>query len=327
MDFRTEIKVQKADFGISYADRLFFVGSCFSTNMAERLSALKFRLTVNPTGVLYNPASVCQLLQHLLDGRKLTADDVFQQDGVWNSFLLHSCFASLSQQELIDKANAALMSAKEALAGATCLFLTFGTAWVYRLKSTGGVVANCHKVPATQFERCRLTPEEVVAECLPVFQELVEQRPDVRIVLTVSPIRHWKDGAHGNQLSKAVLLLAIDQLCQLLPDNVSYFQSYELLMDDLRDYRFYADDMLHPSKQAVDYIYRHFADTYFSAETCKDVACVEALVAAASHRPFNPDSFSYKLFCERNRTKLAELQHRFPQLDFSREAGVFSEQK
>lgn len=325
MDFRTEIKVQKADFGISYADRLFFVGSCFSTNMSERLSALKFPLVVNPTGVLYNPASVCQLLQALADGRKLTAADVFEQDGVWNSFFLHSCFASLSQQGLLDNANRALALAKTALEKSTCLFLTFGTAWVYKLKSTGNVVANCHKVLATKFDRQRLTPEEVVGECLPVFQELVERNPKLHIVLTVSPIRHWKDGAHGNQLSKSTLLLAIDQLCELLPDNVSYFPSYELLMDDLRDYRFYADDMLHPSTQAVDYIFQKFCEVYFSKETCADMKEIEQVVAAANHRPFNPDSFSFKLFRERSRNKLLELQQRFPQLDFSKELKALGE--
>lgn len=323
MDFRTEIKVQKADFGISYADRLFFVGSCFSSNMAERLAAYKFPLVTNPTGVLYNPASVCQLLQLLLDGRLLTADDTFLQDGVWNSFLLHSCFASLSQDQLLSNANAALSSAKSALANASCLFLTFGTAWIYNLKQTGAVVANCHKVPAAQFDRLRLSPDEIVDLCLPVFQELVERKPDVHIVLTVSPIRHWKDGAHGNQLSKAALLLAIDQLCLLLPDNVSYFPSYELLMDDLRDYRFYADDMLHPSKQAVDYLFQKFSDAYLSADTLSAMKEIEQVVAAANHRPFNADSFGYKLFCERAKAKLDELKKRFPHLDFSAEEKAF----
>lgn len=323
MDFRTEIKVQKADFGISYTDRLFFVGSCFSTNMAERLAAFKFPLVTNPTGVLYNPASVCQLLQCLLDGRLLTADDTFEQDGVWNSFLLHSCFASLSQQDLVDKANAALGAAKASLENASCLFLTFGTAWVYNLKQTGAVVANCHKVPAAQFERQRLSPDDVVEVCLPVFQELVERNPQMHIVLTVSPIRHWKDGAHGNQLSKATLLLAIDQLREMLPDNVSYFPSYELLMDDLRDYRFYADDMLHPSKQAVDYLFQKFCDAYISADTLSDMKEIEQVVAAANHRPFNADSFGYKLFCERAKLKLDDLKKRFPQLDFSAEEMNF----
>lgn len=323
MDFRTEIKVQKADFGISYADRLFFVGSCFSTNMAERLSGLKFPLVANPTGVLYNPASICQLLQRLLDGQLLAAADTFQTDGVWNSFWLHSCFASLSQEQLVVNANNALQLAADALKKSTCLFLTFGTAWIYRLKSSGEVVANCHKVPANQFERSRLSPEDVVDECLPVFQQLIEQQPKMHIVLTVSPIRHWKDGAHGNQLSKATLLLAIDQLCQLFPDNVSYFPSYELLMDDLRDYRFYADDMLHPSSQAVDYIFQKFGEVYFSAETCAVMKEVEQVVAAVNHRPFNADSFGYKLFRERTKAKLDDLQKRFPQLDFSSERLYF----
>ncbi|MBR6103976.1 MAG: GSCFA domain-containing protein [Paludibacteraceae bacterium] len=323
MDFRTEIKVQKADFGISYADRLFFVGSCFSSNMADRLSAFKFPLVVNPTGVLYNPASVCLLLRSLLSGRLLAESDVFLQDGVWNSFFLHSCFSSLSKDELLNKANSALLSAKRALEQTSCLFLTFGTAWVYLLKETDTVVANCHKVPADRFKRQRLSPEEVVGECLPVFQELVERNPDIHIVLTVSPIRHWKDGAHGNQLSKATLLLAVDQLCQLLPENVSYFPSYELLMDDLRDYRFYADDLLHPSKQAVDYLFEKFCGAYFSDDVIAAMKEVGQVVAAANHRPMNPDSFGYKLFCERTRQKMAELGKRFPHIDFSAEEQAF----
>lgn len=322
MDFRTEISVPKAEFGIDYADRLFFVGSCFSSNMSARLGRLKFPLVVNPTGVLYNPASVCQLLQWLLVGHRLEADGTFEQGGVWNSFLLHSCFASFSQAELLEKANTALAAAASALRKTTRLFLTFGTAWVYHLVETGAVVANCHKVPANHFLRQRLSPEDVVEVCLPVFQQLVEDVPGIKIVLTVSPIRHWKDGAHGNQLSKAALLLAIDQLCQLLPGNVSYFPAYELVQDDLRDYRFFADDMLHPSAQAVDYIFEKFTDAYFSPDTLASIKEVEQLVQAARHRPFNAGSFGHKLFRERTLAKLEELKRKMPQLDFGEEEAL-----
>lgn len=319
MIFRTEIDIKKADFGITYADRLFFLGSCFSTNMADQLQAHKFPTLVNPTGVLFNPCSIANLLQRVIDNTAFAPEDTFLTDGIWRSFQLHGSFATASQDELLSIANSAISQAHQFIKKTTVLFITLGTAWAYRLKRTNEVVANCHKEPASSFERFRLTPDDVEAELLPVIQQLIEQNKKINIVFTVSPIRHWKDGAHGNQVSKSTLLLAIEQLVELFPGNVHYFPSYEIMMDDLRDYRFYADDMLHPSDEAIRYIFELFGKAYFSKETLKDMEDIRSVVQASQHRPLNPQSFSFQLFREKTLRKIEELEQKFPFLDFGRE--------
>ena len=319
MIFRTEIELKKAAFGITYADRLFFLGSCFSSNMAEQLQTRKFPLMVNPTGVLFNPCSIANLLLRVIENEPFKPEDTFLSDGIWRSFHLHSSFASTRQDELLSQANTAIEEAHRFLKKTTVLFITLGTAWAYRLKRTNEVVANCHKEPASSFERFRLTPDEVVAELLPAIQQLIEQNKKINIVFTVSPIRHWKDGAHGNQLSKSTLLLATEQLADLFPSNVHYFPSYEIMMDDLRDYRFYADDMLHPSDEAIRYIFELFGKAYFSKETLKDMEDIRSVVQASQHRPLNPKSFSFQLFREKTLRKIEELEQKFPFLDFGRE--------
>jgi hypothetical protein len=324
MKFRTEINVERAPFDLSYADALFFIGSCFSSSIGDRLSRLKFPVMINPTGVLYNPASICGLLGRFQTKEHFQPSDTFCQDGVWNSFSLHGCFSATSQEALLDSANRAVDEAHDFLEKTSCLFITLGTAWIYRLRQSGAVVANCHKVPSAQFERERLSVDEVVELFIPVIQTMVDAHPRMRVIFTVSPIRHWKDGAHGNQLSKATLLLAVDHLCSLFPDSVSYFPSYELLMDDLRDYRFYADDLLHPSQAAVDFIFSHLQQTYMSTDTQRLCDSVGALVAAASHRPFNPSSFDYKRFCSSNLHLIDELQRKIPNVDFSVEKKLFN---
>lgn len=323
MKFRTEINLQKADFGISYADRLFFMGSCFSSNIGDRLLGLKFPTLVNPTGVLYNPASICMMLERINAGLLFKDEDFFCEGGVWNSFHLHSSFSSLSLDEIKSKANAAVQEAADCLHHTTRLFLTLGTAWVYHLVEGGTVVANCHKRPAREFVRERLSVDEIVELFIPVLQNLIEANPDLKIIFTVSPIRHWKDGAHGNQLSKATLMLGIDQLQEIFPENVRYFPAYELLMDDLRDYRFYASDLLHPSDQAVDYIFDQFISSYMSDEVQNQMKKISSIISAASHRPLNPDSFDYKLFCSRNLDLINALKKQLPLLDFSAEQKLF----
>ena len=258
MELYTRILLPKARFSFSYEDRVVMMGSCFAENIGRKLEENKFSVDINPFGTLYNPASVAEGLRMLLRPERFTSGDLFRHEGVYHSFTHHSRFSAPSEEECLDHINSRLSQSSDFLRKATRLVITLGTAFVYRLKSDGRIVSNCHKLPEKMFDRQRLSTQEIVEDWKPLLLALWEQNPALKILFTVSPIRHWKDGAHENQLSKATLLLATDALQKDYPGRIAYFPAYEILMDELRDYRFYADDMLHPSPLAIDYIFATF---------------------------------------------------------------------
>lgn len=255
MRFRTEIEREHRG-GIEHgAARLLMLGSCFTDEVGALLARDGFRVTANPTGTLYNPLSVARTLGHLQGGKRYAEADLIENQGLWRSLDHHTRLCGATREEALTCINEAMAAGERALREATHVVVTWGTAWVYERQ--GEVVCNCHKLPAREFVRRRLTVEEIVA----AWRPLIESMPDKRFIFTVSPIRHTADGLHGNELSKAALLLAAEAL------GVEYFPAYEALVDDLRDYRFYAPDMVHPSPVAVEYVYELFADTYFSPDT------------------------------------------------------------
>ena len=274
MEFRTQVTIDKPPFHIEPCEEILFVGSCFADSIGQRFREEGFPVTVNPFGVMYNPASILHTLQ------RLTA--------------------------------AATQSAGTATPAPTIAFLTLGTNHVYRLKSTGEIVDNCQKRPADLFREEQLT----VAQCVDYLRQSVAVlrtlNPHVRVIVTVSPIRYRKYGYHASQLSKSVLLLAADALCG--EGSATYFPSYELLMDELRDYRFYAPDMLHPSTQAVDYIWERLVDSYFSSAAKDYLAEWRPLKQALAHKPFNPDSPEYRAFREQTYNKLKDFRKKYPHL-------------
>ena len=263
MKFRTEIEKFELKSKIDYGTKIFAVGSCFAQNIAQRMLCAKFRVTTNPTGILFNPASIAQAIT---DTRYPISDTRFlHHNGLWHSMMHHGSFSCADQQELVRRCEESRLALQSAVAEATTVIITFGTAWVYQMD--GEVVANCHKLPANRFVRRRLTVDEIVD----MWQPIVASMPDKHWIFTVSPIRHAKDGLHENQISKAILLQAVDILTAqrsnsptggLTSDSaqrgLSYFPSYEIMMDELRDYRFYAEDMCHPTLQAVNYIRERF---------------------------------------------------------------------
>ena len=202
------------------------------------------------------------------------------------------------------------------------LVVTLGTAYVYRLKSSGEVVANCHKLPEKIFDRSMLTVAEIVSEWKELLLSLWEQNPELKILFTVSPIRHWKDGAHGNQLSKATLLLAVDELQSAYPERIAYFPAYEIMMDELRDYRFYATDMLHPSELAIDYIWQRFTENFLSDETKGILKEWAEIQKAINHRPFQPESDAYKRFISQTLLKMERINEKFPSFDLTKEMEI-----
>ena len=276
------------------------LGSCFTDHIGQWLQESWLPVMCNPYGVLFNPASIGQTLLRLL------SDDDYrpvlhEQNGRYYSFDHHGKWSGEDREMLLHQLIALEAEARSFLQSSTHLIITLGTSWVYERQ--GHVVANCHKFPASDFLHRRLSVEEIVAQWKKVIAAYQGQ-----ITFTVSPIRHIKDTLHGNQLSKSTLLLAIDELQRLFPDKVQYLPVYELLIDDLRDYRFYADDLVHPSTMAIEVVKQCFADNCLDSECREFLREVEPLVKAAQHRPLHPESEAYTAFKCQNNLKLEQLE-------------------
>lgn len=327
MSFFTEIQIPEFPWKLDYSRSTMLMGSCFSENIGQKLLDLKFKVDMNPFGILYNPESIANSLKILLEKRVFTENDLFQDQGVWNSFYHHSRFSDVDQKVVLENINGRIAVSHEFLKTADFLIITFGTAWIYELKRTGQIVSNCHKVPASEFKRFRLGVFEIVEKWRELAEKLWQFNPNLKLIFTVSPIRHWKDGAVENQLSKSTLLLAIDQLVRGFGDQqCRYFPSYEIMMDELRDYRFYAEDMLHLSPVAVDHIFDRFCAAAVSPESLKISGQITKILKAVQHRPFNPKSVEYEKFLRANLEEIAKLQALFPALDWKKEIAHFNQQ-
>ena len=316
MDFRTKTEITPLNPRLRHSDKILVMGSCFAEHIGERLERMKFRALVNPYGVLYNPLSIAAGLGRLIERRPFGMEELREfPDGGWNTWLHHSQYSKPDKLEALGNINARFAEAADRLAETDVLILTLGTAWVYRLAGTGEVVGNCHKVAERQFRRERLTVQEIVAVLSSVLDRAFGMNPKLRVVFTVSPVRHLKDGLHGNQLSKATLLLAVEELCRTMPERCHYFPAYEIVMDELRDYRFYADDMAHPSAQAISYVWECFVEHCIDDEAQLFMAQWEKIARAMEHRPFQPDSEQHRRFVEQTIAKVAALKERYPYIE------------
>ena len=283
MEFRTPVNITLAPFAIEPRERMLFVGSCFADNIGRRFVDDKFRATVNPYGVMYNPASIMHTVKR------------------WTEELV------AAQSEASDSGSDVRQATDEA--PQTAVF-TLGTNHVYILNETGEIVDNCRKRPQRLFTERELSVDECADYLREAVTMLRQINPSVRVIITVSPIRYAKYGFHGSQLSKATLLLAADKLTKEM-DNVVYFPAYEIVNDELRDYRFYREDMLHPTDQAVEYIWQRFGETFFSKQTVKFLEEWHPIKAALAHRPFNPEAEEYKKFLEKAKEGERELMERY----------------
>ena len=323
MEFRTKIDIPRFGFGISHNDKCLFIGSCFAENIGNKLATTKIPTSVNPAGILYNPISIRESIKNALSGKKYGDDDVFFSAGTWNSFYFHSRFSNVDKGKCIESINSATEMLKRQLETVDVMFVTFGTAYIYELAETGEIVCNCHKQPEKNFNRRLLKVSEIVDAWSECIRTLTEANPKMHIVFTVSPIRHWRDGAHQNQISKSTLHLAINELNEKF-GNTFYFPAYEIMMDELRDYRFYASDMVHPSETAVQYIWERFGETFFSEKTNAMIARIGKITAAANHRPLNPQSEEYKSFSKKNLDEIGAIKQTLGEIDFSEEEKKFS---
>ena len=324
MNLQTKITVAAPDFSIDYNSRLMMLGSCFAENMGSKFSYYKFDVDVNPCGIIYNPLSVANVLRLIVEGKQFEKSDLREVGGKWVSLYHHGAFSSTDPDECLHRINDRLTKATGELRTLDLLVITWGTAWVYRYTRENIVVSNCHKIPSQEFERSRLSVEDIVKEYLVLIGRLREINPGLRILFTVSPIRHWKDGAHGNQLSKATLLLAIDRLREEL-QHVYYFPAYEIVLDELRDYRFYADDMLHMSGFTVDYIWERFLYSFISPEVLGLMNQIGRVNKGVAHRPFDPQSEEYHRLVKKMLAEIAMISRSYPMIDFSEEKRKLNE--
>lgn len=312
MKFRTEIEIAPFRNRISYENRVLALGSCFATHIATRLAAAKLRVTANPTGILFNPLSIAATIAEA--PHRLTAEELHTDGDRWYHFGFHGDFAAPSPEEALARMNAARALLNEAIRSSDRVVLTLGTAWVY--ERNGRVVANCHRRPAAEFRRRRLSVGEVADTLSALFEGPLRDKP---ALLTVSPVRHLGDGLEGNAASKATLRLAVEELLARHPRQAEYFPAFEILTDDLRDYRFYADDLVHPAPQALAYIWEQCRTALLSDEARRLLPEVESIVAAAAHRPRDPHGAAHRAFCLRQLERIAAL----PTIDFQSEAAYF----
>ena len=315
MNFRTEIPVKKYPFEINHQSKILFLGSCFSDNISQKLIDGGFSVTANPFGVLYNPISIKNAFDILIKNKSFEEKDLIQNHGLYHSFSHHGSFSKTTKEETLHLINTSINKHQDLLNKSSVIFITLGTAYVYRYLETKEIVSNCHKIPAKEFEHFALSVNEIVQEYKPLLKQLKANNSNIKIVFTVSPVRHWKDGAHKNQLSKASLHLAIAEL-QNQFDFVDYYPSYELIMDDLRDYRFYTKDLIHINTQAIDYIYEHFQKNFYSEETQKIEKQVLKLKRALNHRPFNHNTKEHMAFVRKTQEQINLFKQKFPEISF-----------
>jgi len=326
--FYTEIEIPKYKWSAGYADKFIFMGSCFSENIGEQLSRLKFNTDINPFGTLYNPSSVLKSIKILLSEKQYKKEDIFEKDGLWGSFDHHGKFSCDTATKTLQKINDRLNFSRPFLKKANYLFLTFGTSWVYHLKSTGKIVSNCHKFAENNFERKLLSPEKIIKKYKEFLPELWKANQNLKVIFTVSPIRHKRDGFIDNQISKSVLIYAIHQIIETFgKEKCNYFPSYEIMMDELRDYRFYAPDMIHPGQVAMDYILDKLKTTLISKDSLLLMDKISKIIKAREHRVLHTKSESYARFLTQNITKINDLTTKYPYLNLSEEKEYFEKQK
>jgi hypothetical protein len=278
---------------------------------------------INPSGTVYNPVSVCNTLDTITEGIQYTSDNLCNYNGVWLSFNHYTDFSSEDPDTVLGRINSAAEKSRRFISGAKFLFITFGTARVYRFNKSGRIVSNCHKIPSSEFTNELLAPSQIVSLWDAELSKLKSLFPDLKVVFTISPVRHWKDGAHASQVSKSVLFLAVEELMGH-PSEPGYFPAYELVMDDLRDYRFYNDDMLHPSSSAINYIWQRFSDCYFDRKTVELRNEVVKVTRACSHRLTSGLESKKKEFARSMIERIRIIENKIPVIDLTAEEAYFS---
>jgi len=322
MELRTTFPIEPSKDKITYNDRVMFIGSCFASSIGSQMLMGHMPVMINPAGSVYNPVSVCNTLDTITKEKEFILEDLHFHDGTWLSFYHYTDFSSDDSTTLLRKINKRSKEASDFLKDARFLFVTLGTARVYEFRKSNLIVSNCHKIPAQEFESKLLTVNEIVELWSEQLNRLQSLFPRLKVVFTISPVRHWKDGAHGNLISKSLLFVAVEELLKH-EASPGYFPAYELVMDDLRDYRFYGDDMLHPSTSAINYIWESFTACYLDNNTMNTWKEIVKITKAFNHH-FNTESNIKRIyFAERMLKQISEIKIKVPSVDLSLEEDHF----
>jgi hypothetical protein len=318
MQFSTQIPIIKSSNPIDYSSKIVSLGSCFAVNIGQKFDYFKFRNTTNPFGILFHPLALEKFITYAISSKKFTDDNVFEHNGLWHSFDAHSDLSHPEINILLNNLNDACSSANAKLKEATHLIITLGTAWVYRFAETGVLVANCHKIPQKQFTKEILSVDAIRQSLENITGMIAKVNPETHIIFTVSPVRHIKDGFTENQWSKSNLISALQHIInnKQQTQNTAYFPSYEIMMDELRDYRYYAEDMIHPSTIAVDYIWKRFTGAYITPQAQETMKLADNIQKGLTHRPFNPYTPQHLEFLSKLDTKIKTLQEEYPHIAF-----------
>lgn len=319
MQFTTPIPIPKNSTPIDYNSKIVSLGSCFAENMGEKFDYFKFQNKTNPFGIIFNSVSIERIIDRVVNDVLFTEEDIFFHNERWHCFEVHSDLSHFDGTELLENLNQILAETKKQLQKATHIIITYGTSWVYRNIERDVIVANCHKVPQKQFTK-ELLSVVIIEKSIQNTIDLIKKiNPDCSFIFTISPVRHLKDGFIENQRSKAHLITAIhnklsSEHCQLPTAN--YFSSYEIMMDELRDYRFYAEDMLHPNQTAIDYIWERFSESFIDENSFQTMNEVQEIQKGLNHRSFNPDSEQHLKFISKLHQKINFIKEKFPHIKF-----------
>ena len=328
MKFHLDFDIKKMQPPLHHRDAMLLIGSCFTESMGEKLRKHQFTTLENPNGILFNPVSVVEAIQAIMQNRQCSEADLFYYNECWHSWKHHSRFSGITAEECLSKINFATNTAHHFLKKANCIFITLGSAWLYTLTEnalnaqTGSVAANNHKAPADWFLKRLMTLDETTNLLSGMLEELKIFNPNLRVVFTISPVRHLREGLVENNRSKAILIQAVHQLVEQ-NQALYYFPAYELVIDDLRDYRFYAEDMVHPNYQATQYVWEKFTEACMGEETrflLKDIAEINL---SYQHKPFNPSTVAHQKFLQQCYEKTKSLQEKYPFLNFEKELAYF----
>lgn len=316
MQLQTFVPIRPLNNKINYRSKIISVGSCFAVNIAQRFKQYQFINTVNPLGILFHPTAIAQLVDFAVNNNVFSEADVFLHNEIWSSFHAHSDLNELEQEDIIDALNQKVSTFRNDIEQASHFIITLGTAWVYRFIETNELVANCHKIPQQKFQKELLSIDDCQKAIFQIEAGLRKINPNLQIIFTLSPVRHIKDGFVENQRSKAHLIAALHQHLEENQTNNYYFPSYEIMMDELRDYRFYGKDLIHPNELAVDYIWEMFVKYCIDPEIIQTMKKVDEVQKGLAHRPFNPYTQAHQQFLDKLALKLDDLLEQYPFMNF-----------
>lgn len=317
MQFTTKIPVQKSSFPIDYDSKIMLLGSCFAENMGNKFDYFKFQSITNPFGIIFNAVSLEKLIRRAIENRTFTENDIFFHNDLWHCYEVHSELSNPDKELFLSNLNSILTSAYQHISSLTHCIITLGTSWVYRNIETNEIVANCHKVPQKQFTKELLSINQTEESLQNIVGLINSVNPNCNFVFTVSPVRHIKDGFTENTLSKAHLIAAIHKTITHHPSPITYFPAFEIMMDELRDYRFYAEDMLHPNQTAIDYIWKQFLENYISETEFGLMNEICSIQKGLLHRPLNSQSAQYQFFLQKLQERIVLIQKKHPFLNFN----------